>query len=175
MAKAYAAKGDFKRLIDTLWGKNWVVYAKPPFGGPQQVLDYMRRYTHRVAISNHRIVNVADGKVTFTYRDRKDDDTVKQATLSADRFIARFLLHVLPNQFMRIRHFGFLANRAKKQKLARCRQLMGLSPKLAELENKSPQELMLELTGIDITTSATSRMKTGPGNGAMPRGTPASL
>ena len=104
-----------------------------------------------MAIPNHRIINVADGKVTFTYRDRKDSDNLKQTTLSADRFIGRFLLHVLPDQFMRIRHFGFLANRAKKQKLTQCRQAMGLSSDLPIVENKSPQQLMLELTGIDIT------------------------
>ena len=74
-AKAYAAKGDFKHLKDTLWNKSWVVYAKPPFAGPEKVLDYLGRYTHRVAISNNRIVNVADGQVTFTYRDRKDKNT----------------------------------------------------------------------------------------------------
>lgn len=150
-AKAYAAKDDFKRLYDTLWAKDWVVYAKPPFGSPQQVLDYLGRYTHRVAISNQRIVNVAEGQVTFTYRDRKDNDTLKQTTLSAERFIGRFLLHVLPNQFMRIRHFGFLANRAKKEKLPLCRHALGICSDLPELENKSPQQLMLELVGIDIT------------------------
>ena len=137
-----------------------MVYAKPPFGGSQQVLDYLGRYTHRVAIANHRIVNVTDGQVTFTYRDRKDNDTVKQTTLAADRFIGRFLLHVLPNQFMRIRHFGFMANRVKKQKLPKCRNAMGICSDLPEIENKSIQDLMLDLTGIDITACPACRKGT---------------
>jgi len=92
-----------------------VVYSKRPFGGPEQVLDYLGRYTHRVAISNHRIINGKNGKVTFQYRDRKDDDTLKPMTIQADEFIRRFLLHVIPNGFMRIRYFGFLSKPFKKE------------------------------------------------------------
>ena len=141
----------FKDLKKRLWAKDWVVYSKEPFGGPEQVLDYLGRYTHRVAISNHRIVNVENGKVTFQYRDRKDNDTVKVMPVEADEFIRRFLLHVLPDGFMRIRHFGFLANRSKKKDLGRCRELLGLSPELPQPSKKTTQELMLELTGIDVT------------------------
>ena len=137
-------------LKNRLWAQNWVVYSKPPFAGPQQVLDYLGRYTHRVAISNHRIVEVKNGKVTFHYRDRKHNDTVKLMTLEADEFIRRFLLHILPNGFMRIRHFGFLANRRKSKDLSRCRQFLGLSPQVPEPSKKTNQELMLELTGIDV-------------------------
>ena len=129
----------------------WVVYAKKPFASPQQVLDYLGRYTHRVALSNDRILCVKDGQVTFTYRDRKDKDRLKTMTLPAQEFIRRFLLHVLPDGFMRIRHFGFLANRAKKRALPQCRKLLGLNPALPEIPKKSPQDLMLELTGIDIS------------------------
>jgi hypothetical protein len=141
----------FKDLKNQLWAKNWVVYSKEPFGGPEQVLDYLGRYTHRVAISNHRIIAFENGKVTFQYRDRKNNDMINVMTLEADEFIRRFLLHVLPDGFMRIRHFGFLANRCKKQDLSRSRQLLGLSPDLPKPSKKTTQELMLQLTGIDVT------------------------
>jgi len=147
----FGTNKGFSALIDQLWAKDWVVYSKRPFGGPEQVLDYLGRYTHRVAISNRRIINVENGKVTFQYRDRKDNDTLKEMTLEAEEFIRRFLLHVLPEGFMRIRHFGFLANRCKKEKLGRCRQLLGLSPELPKPGKKTTQELMLQLTGIDVT------------------------
>ncbi|MFQ5804694.1 MAG: IS91 family transposase [Candidatus Methylomirabilales bacterium] len=131
--------------------KNWVVYAKKPFSSPEKVLDYLGRYTHRVAISNDRILSLHNGQVTFSYRDRRDGDRKKTMTLHAQEFIRRFLLHVLPDGFMRMRHFGFLANRSKKQNLAQCRNLLGLSPALPEIPKNSPQDLMLELTGIDLT------------------------
>ena len=98
--------------------KSWVVYAKKPFGSPEKVFDYLGRYTHRVALSNDRILNMQNGQVTFSYRYRKDRDRQKTMTLEAQEFIRRFLLHVLPEGFMRIHHFGFLANRSKKQALA---------------------------------------------------------
>jgi hypothetical protein len=131
--------------------KNWIVYAKPPFGSPQTVLDYLGRYTHRVALANNRILQVRDGKVTLSYRDRKDSDRKKTMELEAHEFIRRFLLHVLPDGFMRIRHFGFLANRAKKQTLARCRKLLDCDPVLPACSNLSTKELLLKLTGIDLT------------------------
>jgi hypothetical protein len=140
----------FSDLIDQLWAKKWVVYSKKPFAGPEQVLDYLGRYTHRVAIANHRIVCVGNGTVTFTYRDRKDNNKLKEVTLESDEFIGRFLLHVLPKGFMRIRHFGFLANRTKNKDLRRGRELLGLSPQVPKLTKKPPRELMLELTGIDV-------------------------
>ncbi len=147
----YATVGEFSDLIQALREKNWVVFSKKPFAGPQAVLDYIGRYTHRVAISNSRIVNVQDGKVTFTYRDRKDNDTLKLKTLEAGEFIRRFLLHVLPDGFMKIRHFGFLANRRKKDNVQRCRELLGDNTPAPERAKKPAAELMLELTGKDIT------------------------
>jgi len=141
----------FSHLKNQLWKKDWVVNSKEPFAGPEEVLDYLGRYTHRVAISNHRIVEVENRKVTFRYRDRKDSDTIKLMTLETDEFIRRFLLHVLPDGFMRIRHFGFLANRSKKQDLGHCRQLLGLPPQLPKPSEKTSRELMLQLTGIDVT------------------------
>ena len=131
--------------------KSWVVYAKKPFGSPQTVLDYLGRYTHRVALSNERILSVQNGQVTLSYRDRKDGDKKKTVSLEAHEFIRRFLLHVLPDGFMRIRHFGFLANRAKKHALPQCRKLLGLSAVLPELAKKSAHDLLLELSGIDLS------------------------
>ena len=106
----------------------WVVYAKAPFAGPQQVVDYVGRYTHRVAISNHRIADIEDGQVTFDWRDYRDNNQQKIMTLSAEEFIRRFLLHVLPSGFHRIRYYGFLGNRYRKEKLEHCRQLLGMTP-----------------------------------------------
>jgi hypothetical protein len=112
----------------------WVVYAKPPFAGPQQVVDYVGRYTHRVAISNHRIVDIEGGDVKFTWRDYRDNNQQKTMTLSADQFIGRFLLHVLPGGFHRIRYYGFLGNRHRREKLEECRQLLRMA---APTENPS--------------------------------------
>lgn len=131
--------------------KGWVVYAKKPFGSPQTVLDYLGRYTHRVALSNDRILKVENGEVTLSYRDRRDEDRKKSMTLDAQEFIRRFLLHVLPEGFMRIRHFGFLANRTKKHSLPQCRKLLGLNPALPEIPKRSAQDLLRELTGIDLS------------------------
>jgi hypothetical protein len=102
----------------------WVVHAKPPFGGPEQVLKYLARYTHRVAISNRRLLSTEDGRVSFEYKDYSDQDKKKVMTLEATEFIRRFLLHILPDGFVRIRQFGFLANRARGKKLALCRRLL---------------------------------------------------
>jgi hypothetical protein len=146
-----ATPAGFSSLIAQLYENNWVVYCKPPFGGPNKVLDYLGRYTHRVAISNHRIQAIEDGNVTFAYRDRRAGDTVKPTTVSAEEFLRRFLLHALPQSFMRIRHFGFLANRCKSRDLRRCRELMGQPPEIPEAPPMTSPEQLLELTGQDIT------------------------
>jgi Putative transposase len=104
---------------------NWVVYAKPPFGGPERVLAYLGRYTHRVAIANSRLVNIGDDKVAFGWKDYRHHDKAKVMTLAADEFIRRFLLHTLPEGFHRIRHYGFLANGHRVAKLDLCRRLLG--------------------------------------------------
>ena len=129
---------------------SWVIYAKKPFGSPEKVLDYLGRYTHRVALSNDRIVKVENAEVTLSYRDRKDGNRKKTIPLKAQEFIRRFLLHVLPDGFMRVRHFGFLANRSKKHALPQCRKLLGLNPAVPEIPNKSAHDLLRELTGIDL-------------------------
>ena len=118
----------FNRHLDLARDVEWVVYAKPPFAGPQQVVDYVGRYTHRVAISNYRLVGIEDGQVKFNWRDYRDNHQQKTMTLSAGEFIRRFLLHVLPSGFHRIRYYGFLGNRHRKEKLERCRQLLGMAP-----------------------------------------------
>ena len=107
-------------------GSEWVVYAKRPFAGPQQVLDYVGRYTHRVAISNNRLLDIENGQVRFQWKDYRDGIKSKRWTLSADEFIRRFLLHVLPDGFQRIRYYGFLGNRDRRKKLALCRHLLGM-------------------------------------------------
>ena len=114
----------FARRIGELRRLEWVVYAKPPFGGPQQVLAYLARYTHRVAIANSRLISLSDGNVRFTWKDYRAHGKTKVMTLTADEFIRRFLLHALPDGFHRIRHYGFLANGGRSDHLARCRQLL---------------------------------------------------
>jgi Putative transposase len=120
LAKPFA----FQAMCKSLDRMKWVVYAKAPFGGPEQVLKYLARYTHRVAISNSRLVSLEDGRVNFDWKDYADANKTKTMSLEAAEFIRRFLLHVLPIGFVRIRHFGFLANRVRAQKLAVCRSLL---------------------------------------------------
>jgi hypothetical protein len=117
----------FQQQLAPVRQVEWVVYAKRPFAGPEQVLDYVGRYTHRVAISNHRILDVEDGKVRFHWKDYRSGDQQKTMTLSADEFIRRFLIHVLPGGFQRIRYYGLLGNRHRDAKIARCRELLGMS------------------------------------------------
>jgi hypothetical protein len=119
----------FAALCNRMKRIKWNVYAKAPFGGPEQVLKYLARYTHRVAISNRRILSIADGKVIFLWKDYAGGGTVKPMTLDAVEFIRRFLLHILPKGFVRIRQYGFLANRARGNKLALCRNLLGAAVK----------------------------------------------
>jgi hypothetical protein len=131
--------------------KSWNVYAKKPFGSPQTVLNYLGRYNHRVALSNDRILDIENGQVTLSYRDRRDGDRKKTMTLDAHEFIRRFLLHVLPDGFMRIRHFGFLANRSKKHLLPQCRKLLDLDPALPRCPTESAKDLLLRITGVDLS------------------------
>ena len=122
---ALAQPKIFAAWLRPLFRKDWVVYSKPPFGGPEYVLQYLGRYTHRVAISNHRLVSFADGKVTFRWRDSAHHNEQKLLTLSLDEFLRRFLLHLLPKGFVRIRNFGFLANRRRATLLPLCFHLLG--------------------------------------------------
>jgi len=127
--QAIRTERAFCAFLRTLFRHNWVVYAKPPFGGPEHVLHYLARYTHRVAISNHRLLDVADGKVTFRWKDYAHGNKKRKMTLPADEFLRRFLLHVLPKGFIRIRFFGFLAPRRRGTLLPLCRQLLEDHPR----------------------------------------------
>jgi putative transposase len=125
---ALATAAPWEQLLRTLWSTDWVVYSKRPFGGPAQVLKYLSRYTHRVAISNQRLLAVGDGTVRFAYHDYADHHQRKELSLPAVEFLRRFLQHVVPTGFMRIRHYGLTANCQCAAKLARCRELLGHSP-----------------------------------------------
>ena len=142
----------FVRFLDRMKNCDWVVYAKRPFAGPQQVLDYVGRYTHRVAISNNRLLDIDDGQVCFEWKDYRAGGQVKTMTLSADEFIRRFLLHVLPDGFQRIRYYGLLGNRYRKQKLDLCRRLLGM-PNRADPKTtaaKDYRDQYEELTGSSL-------------------------
>jgi hypothetical protein len=130
--------GEFDRLCYQLKRLKWVVYAKRPFGGPEHVLKYLARYTHRVAISNGRLVQIQDGHVTFRWRDSADGNKQKLLTLDAVEFIHRFMLHILPAGFVKIRHFGFLANSNRREALRLCRALLE-APILQDLLNERQQ------------------------------------
>ena len=125
--KALKQEITFRTFLRALHRKKWVVYAKPPFGGPQHVLQYLARYTHRVAISNHRIHNFAEEKVSFRWKDYAHSSQQRVMTLDADEFLRRFLQHLLPRRFVRIRSFGFLSNRQRTASLALCRQLLAVA------------------------------------------------
>jgi hypothetical protein len=120
-----AAPPCFSSFLRQLFRQSWVVYAKPPFGGPEHVLHYLARYTHRVAISNHRLVAYNEDKLSFRWKDYAHGNKQKLMTLSADEFLRRFMLHVLPGGLVRIRHFGLFANRRRSSALQRCRELLG--------------------------------------------------
>lgn len=143
-ADALEDRGAFMSLLKRLYSAKWVVYAKAPMSGPQQVIRYLGRYTHRIAISNRRILNIEGGKVTFAYKDRRDKDKNKVLTLDSREFIRRFLLHVLPQGFHKIRYFGLLAIRNRKSKLVGAQQQLG--PPLIVLESPATGLCVLEGT-----------------------------
>ena len=145
------SKPAFEKLIDALANKTWNAYAKRPFSGPEQVLEYLGRYTHRVAISNNRIVAIENGKVTFTYRDRKRNNEIREMTIDAQEFIRRFLLHVLPKGLIKIRYFGFLSHTNKNKDIPLIRNLIAPEAIVPESVNETICDMMLRLTGIDIT------------------------
>jgi hypothetical protein len=145
----YLANGlAFRNLIDTLYGKEWIVYCKPPFRDAACVVEYLGRYTHRVAISNNRILSMENGTVSFKWRDYRDNSQWKVMTVSAHEFIRRFLLHVLPKGFMKIRHYGFLGNRNKSKKLMICKMLTRTA--IVKKKKASTLELITKLLGRDI-------------------------
>jgi len=143
----------FERLRRQLYQKKWVVYCKPPFNGVEGVFEYLSRYTHRIAISNNRILKSENGKVSFLWRDYADGDKIKTMTLDAGEFIRRFLLHVLPDRFVKVRYYGLLSNRNRNNSIALCRELLGAS-KIETNDKEIPetwQEHLLRLSGVDVT------------------------
>lgn len=147
------SKKHFDHLLDVLMKKEWVVYAKPPFASPENLLNYLGRYTHKIALSNYRIVACDEQCVTFRWRDYADGNKEKIMKLKPEEFIRRFLSHVVPNGFMRIRSFGFLANACKTSKIRSIRKQLNYEPlnSAGKAEKKDVETLMFELTGKDIT------------------------
>jgi hypothetical protein len=148
-----ASAQAFSQLLGDCRGTEWVVYAKRPFGGPAQVLDYLGRYTHKVALSNHRLLRLEDGKVSFRWNDYRHGNRNKVMTLEATEFLRRFLLHILPDGFVRIRHFGLLANRHRTDNLSLCRQLLAV-PQPPPTRQDLPSdwgERFQQLTGLDLS------------------------
>jgi hypothetical protein len=146
----FVDKQNFMRLIKGLQSKQWITYSKQPFGGPEQVLEYLGRYTHRVAITNNRILSIEGGEVTFKYCDRSDDNKIKELTIKATEFMRRYLLHILPRGFMKIRYFGFLAHANKKVSIPLLQRFIDPDAEIAEKITENVQEMMLRLTGIDL-------------------------
>ena len=142
---------NFNNFLTPLYAKEWVVYSKAPFKNSEKLLDYLGRYTHRVAISNNRILSCKDGKVSFKWRDRRDNNREKVMTLTAVEFIRRFLMHVLPARFMKIRHYGFLSNVTKKKKLRLVQRLTGSSLMSSVRKKITVRDIMLRITGRDIS------------------------
>jgi hypothetical protein len=121
------SEAAFRAFLRSLYRQPWVVYAKPPFGSPAHVLQYLARYTHRVAISNHRLVAMTDDTISFRWKDYRRGSVVRTLTLDVDEFLRRFLLHVLPTRFVRIRYFGFLASRCRTHQLAEARRALAVA------------------------------------------------
>jgi hypothetical protein len=140
----------FFSLINTLYKKKWVVYSKKTFSGPEAVIEYLGRYTHRVAISNNRILSIKDGKVTFKWRDYRDNNTEKIMTITAEEFIRRFVMHILPKKFVKIRHFGLLANRNKTIKLRKLQANMSFKIK-SQFKDMKTVEIINLIIGRDVT------------------------
>jgi len=143
---------EFEKLLSSVYSKEWIVYCKPPYKNASCVVEYLGRYTHRVAISNNRIISMENGTVTFKWRDYKDSSKGKLMNVSSDEFIRRFLIHVLPSRFMKIRHYGFLGNRNKSTKLKICKQLTNTAVSLKE--KASTLQLIEKITGRDLSKCA---------------------
>ena len=131
-----------------MYNKEWISYCKKPFKDAKSVIKYLGRYTHRVAISNNRIIKEENGEVTFTYRDYKDNKKIKEMTLKAEEFIRRFMMHILPPRFMKIRHYGLLGNRNKKTKLAICKKLTNTAN--IEYQEITTLEILKKTLGVDF-------------------------
>ncbi len=146
----FANKEELKILTDCLYKKEWVVYCKEPFSNPMRVMEYLGRYTHRIAISNQRIMGLKNGRVSFRWKDYADQSKNKVMELDAEEFIRRFLLHVLPLRFMKIRHYGILSNRSRMIKLTKCQEIFGTEKEKRIKPEQSWEELLLQIKGVDV-------------------------
>lgn len=141
---------NLRNLIDCLYKKEWVVYCKAPFSNPIKVMEYLGRYSHRVAISNDRILKVMNEKVSFKWKDYADQHKNKIMEISGEEFIRRFLLHVLPLNFVKIRHNGIFSHRSKRTKLMKCKDILGVKRDSLRQIQLSWKELLLKVKGIDV-------------------------
>lgn len=149
-AEKYRNHYEFKELIDSCYDTEWVPYCKKTFNGAQSVIDYLGKYTHRIAISNHRIIHMDDENVTFSVKDYRKEGQWKELTISGIEFIRRFLMHVPTRRFVRIRHYGLLCSRSKHKKLTLCRNLLGCKKYLSKLRDKEMPKILKQLYGINI-------------------------
>ena len=140
----------FKELLDSCYGMDWIPHCKKTFNGAGSVINYLGKYTHRIAVSNHRIVRMDDDTVTFLVKDYRNDGQWKELTISSSEFVRRFLMHVPPRRFVRIRHYGLLCSRTKNQKLTLCRNLLGCSKYLSRLRDMEMPEVLEQLYGIKV-------------------------
>jgi hypothetical protein len=143
-------KKKFSSLIEILYKKEWVTYAKPPFKNTETLFRYLANYTHRIAISNYRIIKVEDDRVYFRWKDYSDSNKFKVMALDAHEFIRRFLLHILPKDFVKIRHYGLFCNKSKKSLLIKCREMLDICHTKLNSEAETWQEMLLRITGIDV-------------------------
>lgn len=146
---------NYDRLMSEMYNKEWVVYCKEPFNNPGSVIQYLGRYTHRVAISNERIVKMEDNKVTFKWRDYKDNNQMKEMTITIKEFIRRYLIHILPPRFMKIRYYGILGNRNKEKKLHKCKILT--RTKIRKIKKLPALELLKQTLGKDFNLCPTCK------------------
>jgi len=157
--QSLANEEAFAAFLRTLFREDWVVYAKAPFGGPEHVLQYLARYTHRVAIANHRLLSVDGDHVTFRWKDYAHHRKCRAMTLTAEEFLRRFLQHVLPKGFPRIRYFGWFANRRRRELLPLCRRLLAVAPPPAEANSVEPAVWQCPICGspmrvVELLTAA---------------------
>ena len=149
-AEKYRNRYTFKELLDTCYAADWVPHCKKTFNGAQSVISYLGKYTHRIAISNHRIIGMDEDSVTFSVKDYHNEGKWKELTITGVEFIRRFLMHVPPRRFVRIRHYGLLCSRTKNQKLTLCRNLLGCQKYLSKLRDKEMPEILEQLYGIKV-------------------------
>ncbi|MDE5910049.1 MAG: transposase [Lachnospiraceae bacterium] len=158
-----------KKLMDSCYDTEWIPYCKKTFNGAQSVIDYLGKYTHRIAISNHRIVCMDEETVTFSVKDYRNQGQWKELTLSGVEFIRHFLMHVPPKRFVRIRHYGLLCSRSKSKKLTLCRNLLGCQKYLSKLRDKGMPEILKHLYGINVCVCKACGGKLGTPQLRIPR------